>query len=353
MSKLRVLIVDDAVVVRRILTDALGSDPDIEVSSAANGRIGLAKIEQIKPDLVTLDVEMPELDGLGTLREIRKVNQTLPVIMFSTLTERGAEATLSALAAGASDYVTKPANVGNVNVAISRIKQELIPKIKALCGQRQVQEPPPVVAPIVVHAPTSTRADIVAIGISTGGPNALSNMMPMLPKELPVPVVIVQHMPPIFTKLLADRLREQCKIDVCEGVEGMELRPGRAVIAPGGSHMVIKRGAKSLVVGINQDAPENSCRPAVDVLFRSVTSICRDRVLGVVMTGMGSDGLRGCELIRQAGGQVIVQDEATSVVWGMPGFVARAGLAQRQLPLSQIAGEIVRRTSSAPMALAS
>ena len=343
MAKLRVLIVDDAVVVRRILTDALGSEADIEVTTAANGRIALSKIAQYNPDIVTLDMEMPEMDGLTTLRELRKLYPKLPIIMFSTLTERGAAATFDALAAGANDYVTKPANVGSVAIAFARIKADLIPKIKALCGIHEA----PVIAPRPERAlppvPVATQGiDIVAIGVSTGGPNALSAMLPHLPKNLPVPVVIVQHMPALFTKLLADRLAAQCAMGVKEGAAGMQLAPGQIIIAPGGSHMVLTRVGTSVVVGTNMEPPQNSCRPAVDVLFRSVTSIYRGRTLGVILTGMGSDGLRGCEMIRDVGGEVIVQDEASSVVWGMPGYVARAGLAKKVLPLNEIANEIVR-----------
>jgi two-component system chemotaxis response regulator CheB len=350
MPKLRVLIVDDAVVVRRILTDALSAEPDLEVFGAANGRIALAKIPQVNPDIVTLDMEMPEMDGLTTLRELRKLYPKLPVIMFSTLTERGAAATLDALAAGANDYVTKPANVGSVAAAFSRIKADLIPRIKALCG---VREPEPI-APAPVKAAGSATPlrvasgvgvqpiDIVAIGVSTGGPNALSVMLPMLPKDLPVPVVIVQHMPPLFTKLLAERLAVQCQLGVREGAPGMIVNAGEITIAPGGSHMVVQRLGNNVVVGTNMLPPQNSCRPAVDVLFRSVAYVYGGRTLGVILTGMGNDGLRGCEMLREAGGQVIVQDEASSVVWGMPGFVARAGLARKILPLDQVAGEIVR-----------
>ena len=346
LPKLKVLIVDDAVVVRRILTNALSADPLLEVSGAANGRIALQKLELINPDIITLDIEMPEMDGLTTLRELRKTHPKLPVIMFSTLTERGAGATLDALAAGANDYVTKPANVGSVSVAIGRIKDELIPKIKALCG---VKEAPVIeVAPLPprlasVPVPNGHAIDVVAIGISTGGPNALSVLIPQLPRELAVPMVIVQHMPPIFTKLLSDRLAAQSQIGVVEGVTGMVLRPGQAIMAPGGNHMVVRRLGGSVYVETNQQAPENSCRPAVDVLFRSVAAAFGPRVLAVIMTGMGNDGLQGCSAIRQAGGEVYVQDEASSVVWGMPGFVARAGLALKTLPLANIAGEIVRR----------
>jgi two-component system chemotaxis response regulator CheB len=345
MPKLRVLIVDDSVVIRRILSDALGAEPDLEVSSAANGRIALQKIPQFNPDVVTLDMEMPVLDGLSTLRELRKLNRRLPVIMFSTLTERGAAATLDALAAGANDYVTKPANVGSVAEAFSRISRDLLPKIKALCKVPEAVAPAagvPTVRTVARPAAPSQPIDVVAIGVSTGGPAALSEMLPRLPKDFRVPIVIVQHMPPMFTKLLADRLALQCAIGVKEGAPGMPLAPGQAIIAAGGSHMVVQNVGGRVVIGTNMDAPQNSCRPAVDVLFRSVCSVYGGRVLGVIMTGMGSDGLRGCEQLREAGGRVIVQDEASSVVWGMPGFVARAGLAEKVLPLDQIAAEITR-----------
>lgn len=351
MPRIRVLIVDDAVVVRRILTDALSSDPDLEVVTAANGRIALAKIAQINPDVITLDMEMPELDGLSTLRELRKTHPKLPVIMFSTLTERGAEATFNALAAGANDYVTKPANVGSVASAISRIKDELIPKLKALCGRADTAPPAGRAEPVVPRLPqpsgpatASGRVEIVAIGVSTGGPNALSAMLPQLPADLPVPVVIVQHMPPVFTKLLAARLDDACDLRVLEGAAGMPVLPGQVIVAAGGTHMVVERRAGRVQIATNNEPPENSCRPAVDALFRSVAATYGRAALGVVLTGMGSDGLRGCEHLREAGGRVLAQDEQTSVVWGMPGFVARAGLADRVLPLNEIAPEIVRRT---------
>jgi two-component system chemotaxis response regulator CheB len=281
MPKLRILIVDDSVVVRRILTDALSAEPDLEVISAAHGRIALAKLVQVNPDLVTLDMEMPELDGLSTLKELRKTHPKLPVIMFSTLTERGGAATLDALAAGANDYVTKPSNVGSVGIAISRIKDELIPKIRALCGIQQpvVSDPaPPKRKPPL---PIKRGAiEVVAIGVSTGGPNALSEMLPLLPRELPVPVVIVQHMPPLFTKLLADRLSAHCSIGVKECVAGMPLVAGEAVLAAGGSHMVVQKSGAQVVVGTNMEPPQNSCRPAVDVLFRSVASVFGASSLG-------------------------------------------------------------------------
>lgn len=364
MSKVRVLIVDDAVVIRRLVGDVLGSDPDIEVvGTAANGRIALQKITQCNPDVVTMDVEMPDMNGIETVREVRKTWPKLPVIMFSTLTERGGAATLDALAAGASDYVTKPANVGSVTAGLEAVRRDLIPKIKALAGRMALPPPRPAAAapaspvaatrPVMPPAPfPAVRAasggalDVLAIGVSTGGPNALAAMLPGLAKTLPVPVVIVQHMPPMFTRLLAERLNAQCALDVVEGQAGMALAPGRVYIAPGDFHMVLERQGTGHVIALNQAPPENSCRPAVDVLFRSVVEHFGARTLGVILTGMGQDGLRGCELIREAGGQVLAQDEATSVVWGMPGFVARAGLADRVLPLDMIAAEISRRCTA-------
>ena len=347
MNKIRVLVIDDAVVVRRIVTDVLSADPEIEVvGTAANGRIGLAKIPQLNPDVITLDIEMPEMDGLETLAALRKVHPRLPVIMFSTLTQRGAVTTLEALALGANDYVTKPANVGSVAAAQQSLRDQLIPKIKALCTKyRRVAKafsPPPVVIPRPVFK-TPSPVSVVAIGVSTGGPNALCEVLQAIPASLPVPIVIVQHMPPMFTKLLAERLNKQCAIEVHEGVFAERLQPGHAYLAPGDYHMVVKRDASGVALAIHQGPAENSCRPAVDVLFRSVVEVYGAGTLGVIMTGMGQDGLHGCESIHAVGGQVVVQDEESSVVWGMPGFVARAGLADNILPLDMIAGEIISR----------
>jgi len=357
MRKIRILVVDDSVVIRRMVTDALSADPALEVAgSAANGRIALSKIPQVNPDLITLDIEMPEMDGLETLRELRKTYHKLPVIMFSTLTERGASATLDALALGANDYVTKPSNVGSATAALERIREQLIPKIKAHCPLASPSSVQPATA---LPRPTSTpralpkleiRApgapvEIIAIGVSTGGPNALAEVIPQLPASLPVPVVIVQHMPPVFTKLLAERLSSKSQIRVEEGQPGENLVPGRAWVAPGDFHMAVERGKAGVHLITHRQPPENSCRPAVDVLFRSVAEVYGPRSLGVVMTGMGQDGLRGSERIREAGGRILAQDEATSVVWGMPGFVAQAGLAEKVLPLNQIASEIVLRVS--------
>jgi two-component system chemotaxis response regulator CheB len=348
VPKIRVLVVDDAVVIRRLVSDELAADPAIEVvGTAANGRIALNKLTHVNPDLVILDVEMPELDGLATLREIRKTHPKLPVIMFSALTERGASATLDALSLGASDYFAKPSSSSGIESSLQVIRDELIPAIKALCGRAGIGVAPPS-APATVAAPARPRTgtgiiEIVAIGASTGGPNALADVFAGLPADFPVPIVIVQHMPPMFTRLLAERLSAQSRLAVEEGRPNSVLRPGHAWLAPGDFHMTVSRDALQTRIQLNQNPPENSCRPAADVLFRSVAHVYGANALGVILTGMGQDGLRGCELIRAAGGQVLAQDEATSVVWGMPGFVAKAGLADRVMPLSLIASEIVRR----------
>ena len=351
MPPIRVLAVDDSVVIRKILTDALSADPELEiVGTAPDGRIAVAKIPQTNPDLITMDVEMPVMNGLEALAEIRKQYPKLPVIMFSTLTERGASATLEALSLGASDYVTKPSNVGSPLAAIARVRLELIPKIKALCPRLvSVAKPSPKLSlsPVRVTVPVQARPrqriDVLAIGTSTGGPNALATVIPALPADLAVPVVIVQHMPPIFTRLLAERLSTHSRIRVVEAESGQVLRPGTAWIAPGDYHMTLRRSGGDVSIELNQNPPENSCRPSVDVLFRSVAQLYGSHALGLVMTGMGADGVRGSERIREAGSEVIVQDEASSVVWGMPGMVAAAGQADGIYPLDALAQEVTRR----------
>ena len=353
MSKIRVLVVDDAVVVRRLVTDLLSADPELEVVGvAANGKLALAKLEQLAPDLITLDIEMPEMDGLETLVQLRQRHPKLPVIMLSTLTERGASATLEALARGASDYVTKPASAGSLALAQAQIRDQLIPKIKALFGRATLPRPP-ILPPRAVPGPVTpslpsrptlpSRADILAIGVSTGGPNALAAVLSLLPADFPMPIVIVQHMPPVFTRFLAERLNAACQIDVQEGEEGGELRPGLAWIAPGNYHMTLRREGASVRLVLNQEPPEHSCRPAVDPLFRSAAGLFGAHTLSLVLTGMGHDGMHGADAIRQLHGQVVAQDEASSVVWGMPGAVVSAGLADRVLPLDQIADELMQR----------
>jgi two-component system chemotaxis response regulator CheB len=345
MTPIRILVVDDSVVIRKVLSETLAEDRGLEVvGTASDGRLGLAKIAQLHPDLVTLDVEMPVLNGLQTLAELRKLYPRLPVVMFSTLTEHGAAAALDALALGASDYATKPSNSGNMAVAVEAIRRELIPKIKALCRApvAKLRLPPP--RPTMpVRRPANRRIEIVTIGSSTGGPNALAEVLPRLPRDFPVPIVMVQHMPPIFTRLLAERLSSHSAIPVHEAKAEDVIVPGQAWIAPGDFHMKLKRAASGWRLELNQEQRENSCRPAVDVLFRSVAEAYGGGTLGVVMTGMGSDGVIGAQPIRRRGGEVIVQDEATSVVWGMPGLVCAAGEADGVYPLAQLGQEITRR----------
>jgi two-component system chemotaxis response regulator CheB len=361
----RVLVVDDSVVVRRLVSDVLAADPDIEVvATASNGRLALARIDQMAPDLVTLDIEMPELDGIATLRELRKRGNRVPVIMFSTLTERGAAATLDALEAGASDYVTKPANVGSISESLEQVRQSLVPKIKALVPRPSSRGPAATVprqavatvgaaAPAprqFVAAPRRTQRSpfrVLVVGCSTGGPDALARLLADLPADLPVPVAVVQHMPPVFTRQFAMRLDRTSPFHVVEAHGAEILEPGTVYIAPGDFHLsLVTAGARTLTA-VEQGPPENFCRPAVDVLFRSAAAVFGPDVLAVVLTGMGADGRRGSQDVVTAGGSVIVQDEATSVVWGMPGAVAQAGTAEEVLPLGELALAISRRLTRA------
>ena len=353
MRKIRVLVVDDSTVIRRLLSDTLAEDPQIEIAgTAANGKIAIAKLTQVNPDIVTLDMEMPEMNGIETLVELRKTHPKLPVIMFSTLTQRGAEATFDALAKGASDYVTKPANVGSVSASLQNVRQQLVPKIKALCpwlspslvkvSSAKVNTTPRVRKPNIA---VETRIDMIGIGVSTGGPNALAKILPKLPARFPMPIMIVQHMPPIFTKHLANRLNGMCNIGVVEASHGEIVQPGIAYIAPGDFHMSVRRQGVRLIIELDQAPPENSCRPAVDVLFRSLAQNYGPSLSATILTGMGQDGLRGCEIVRDAGGTIQVQDEATSVVWGMPGVVANAGLADKVIPLEEIATHLMQQAS--------
>lgn len=421
------MLVDDAVVVRHVLTDTLSRDSELEVvGTAADGRLALEKLPSLNPDVVVLDVEMPNMDGIETLAVIKKQYPRIKVIMFSTLTSRGAAATMDALMLGADDYVCKPANVNSIGDAIERINDELVPRIKALHRSAQaVRATPPTsarthstpdaatrfmappaaptapvhaastpVTPIAPSTPSvprvspaspnvhTTRPDvssssrnqaapsthtrpaapvvngiaggrpqILAIAVSTGGPNALATFLPLLPADLAVPVVIVQHIPPMFSKALADRLNTKCGLHVAEGEPGAVLQAGDIWIAPGDYHMVVQREGALVRLSTNQAPPENSCRPAADVLFRSVAATYGAHALGLVMTGMGNDGLKGAHELVNVGARVIAQDEASSVVWGMPGAVAHAGIADRLIPLEQLAGEVVARVgTSKPVA---
>ncbi len=281
---------------------------------------------------------------MEALVEIRKLYAKLPVIMFSALTERGATITLEALARGASDYVAKPSSSETAERSQERVRKELLRKIKALCAGH-TPRPQPGFAPTAVSGRPLPRIDVIAIGTSTGGPGALSELIPQFSADLPVPIVIVQHMPPLFTRLLAERLDALAPLEVREAKEGQKLRRGQVWIAPGDQHMTVTRKGTDFLLNLNRDPQENSCRPAVDVLFRSVAQTYGANVLAIVLTGMGTDGTQGAAVIREAGGEVIVQDEESSVVWGMPGSVVAASLADRVFPLRGIAPEVLRRVS--------
>ena len=362
MARTRVLIVDDSVVVRKVLTDALARDPDVEVvGSAANGSIALQKITQVNPDVIILDVEMPDMDGVETVKRIRAGWPKLPVIMCSSLTERGADTTLRALANGASDYIAKPSRLDTSRVdAVGYFNAELLAKVKALSAQGSSlpaqaapvsqggwgypATPPQLEQPRVprIQGPRAP-VSVLGIGCSTGGPNALATLFEGLPRDLPVPILIVQHMPPLFTKLLADRLASSSGLTVTEARGGDLVEPGCAYVAPGDYHMTVVRDGVRMRIALNQEAPENSCRPAVDVLFRSLSKIYGPGVLATVLTGMGQDGTRGARAIVEAGGSLIVQDAATCVVPSMPGAVAAAGLAEEVYPLDRLSQELVFR----------
>lgn len=351
-DRIRVLVVDDSVVIRRLVTHALSEDQSLEVvGSAPDGSIGLSRVVQLNPDVITLDIEMPEMDGLEMLRRLRQTHKDVRVIMFSTLTERGGAATLEALSLGADDYVTKASNAGSLDRSMAALRQELIPKIKQFFQSEEIapspiarklcQVPPP--SPAERAAAFRIQPRIVAIGVSTGGPTALSAIIPTFPADFPLPILIVQHMPPVFTRLLAERLQTLTKLKVEEAAEGATVDAGKILIAPGNYHMRLRKNGLKSTITLDQAPPENSCRPAVDVLFRSVEEAYGAASIAVVLTGMGYDGLRGVQVLKAHGAYVIAQDEPSSVVWGMPGAIVNAGLADTVAPLVQVVPEILRR----------
>ncbi|HXB69860.1 MAG TPA: chemotaxis response regulator protein-glutamate methylesterase [Candidatus Acidoferrales bacterium] len=348
-ERIRVLVVDDSVVIRRLVTHALEQDPMLDVVGAAsNGVIALQRIPQLNPDVLTLDIEMPEMDGLETLRRVRRAYPQLRVIMFSTLTDRGAAVTLEALTLGADDYVTKASNEGSLDRSMTRLREELVPKIKQFfhvpgnngAGAR----PEAAHVSATLRQTAMVRPKVVAIGVSTGGPNALGAILPELPAGFPLPVLVVQHMPPLFTRLLAERLHSTCHLAVEEASDGVPVSAGKILIAPGDFHLKVASNGRGVHVRLDQSPPQNSCRPAVDVLFTSIAEVYGGAVIAVILTGMGQDGLHGAQILKAQGASVLAQDEASSVVWGMPGAVVNAGLADRVLPLDQVVRQILRLT---------
>jgi len=360
-NPLKVLVVDDTVVYRKIVSDVLSALPGIEVvGTAFNGKTALSRIATLHPDLLTLDIEMPEMNGLETLEQMRKTAPDVGAIMLSSLTREGGELTLRALELGAFDFITKPQE-GSMEDNTRAVHDAILPMLKAFARHKEIRAilkgkfgslgPAPTVSPRAagpVRAPVSVvkkeKSDIVAIGVSTGGPNALAQMMPKLPGDLGVPILIVQHMPPVFTQSLAKSLDAKCPFEVKEGADGEILLPNTAYIAPGGHHMKVAAGAdgKNRVIRITGDPPENSCRPSVDYLFRSVAHHFVGRATGVIMTGMGSDGTLGLKLMKRNGASVIAQSEETCIVYGMPKGPIEGGIVDTIAPLDRIADEICR-----------
>ncbi|HVH82388.1 MAG TPA: chemotaxis response regulator protein-glutamate methylesterase [Stellaceae bacterium] len=341
---IRVMVVDDSAVIRGLVARTLEAEGDIKiVSSVGDGRAAVAAIERNPVDVVVLDIEMPVMDGLTAIPLLMKARPGIKILMASTLTRKNAQITLRALAAGAADFLLKPSAVREILGPVS-FNRDLLTKVRELGARarRAFREPlpngrlapPPENPNRIPLRPSVLRApEVIAIGSSTGGPQALLQVMKALGPTVRVPILITQHMPPTFTAILAAQIGRQCGLPTVEGRDGESARAGNVYVAPGNFHMTIDAGH---VIRLNQGAQENYCRPSVDPMLRSVVEVYRSRVLAVMLTGMGHDGLAGCQAVVQAGGAVIAQDEATSVVWGMPGAVAKAGLCMAVLPLAEI-----------------
>jgi two-component system chemotaxis response regulator CheB len=350
-NRVRVLVVDDSAVVRGLIARFLGEDPTIEVvATAAHGALALAGLRRSPADVVVLDIEMPVMDGLTALGEILREFPKVRVIMASALTLRNAELGLKALQLGASDYISKPEG-GLANA--DEFKRDLISKVRALGGRANPQPTAPPPSPPrnsmtqTFVRPPKIRPTVITIGASTGGPPVLLQLFESLRGAAPQPILLTQHMPPSFTALLAEQLTRVSGRACAEARDGEPIRPGQCYVAPGGWHMVVDRDGATPVVRLNQDPPENFCRPAVDPMLRSAARVYGNGVLAAILTGMGADGAKGCEAVAQAGGRFIVQDEATSVVWGMPGAAAATGLAECILPMGEIGPWIRRATAVA------
>ena len=368
-DKLRVMVVDDSVVIRGMISRWIDAEPDMEVSaSLRTGLDAVNQLERVRPDVAVLDIEMPELDGISALPQLLAKKRDLVIIMASTLTRRNAEISFKALSLGASDYIPKPESTREASAA-ETFHHDLIQKIRHLgarARRRTVAGPDPAVAPAperargvsvpvqpaaapVAHLPLARRPfgvlapRVLLIGSSTGGPQALMTLVadigPVIDR---FPVLITQHMPPTFTTILAEHLARASRRPAHEAVDGEIVKPGRIYLAPGGRHMRVVRHGAETAIALDDGPPVNFCKPAVDPLFNSAIDVWQGSIMSVILTGMGSDGMRGGKEIVAAGGSVIAQDEATSVVWGMPGAAANAGICAAVLPLNQIAPKLVR-----------
>ncbi len=364
-TKLKILIVDDTVVYRKIVSDVLAEIPDVEVvGTAHNGKAALVKISSLKPDLITLDIEMPEMNGLKVLETLKQQGSEVGAIMLSTLTLEGGEMTMKALELGAFDFIPKPQE-GTMAENRQAVKDALSPILKAFMRSQSIRSILSGKAPIktlrtnrsqvtstrplqsqrlALKTYRKTKSEIIAIGISTGGPKALAEMLPKIPNDIGVPILIVQHMPPVFTLSLANSLNSKCKIQIKEATDGEPIDANIAYIAPGGKQMKIVAGSdgKKRVIKITDDPPENSCKPSVDYLFRSVADHYVGRATGVIMTGMGSDGTKGLRKMKETGATIIAQSEDSCVVFGMPREPIESGLADIVASLDLIANEITK-----------
>ena len=350
-----VMVVDDSAVIRGFFRRALESDPSIKViASAGNGQYALDNMGRYDIDVIVLDIEMPVMDGMTALPKLLAMDPTVKVVMASTLTEKNADISLQALSKGAADYIPKPSTANEIHSA-QGFKRELIEKVKALGMARRgpasrapragaVAAPAvgkaPLASPIALCAPSTATPTVLAIGSSTGGPQALMKMVVGLGKDFALPIFITQHMPVKFTAILAEHLGSATGCEAAEGVDGEVVKPGRIYVAPGDHHMLVERRGAEVIIRVTSTEPENYCRPAVDPMLRSIAKAYRDKALSVLLTGMGHDGTVGGQAIVDAGGTVLAQDEATSVVWGMPGAAAAAGVCAAVLPLQNIAAHV-------------
>lgn len=350
-ERISVLIVDDSRLFRSALEEALVGQKDVVVvGSVFSGAKAIEFIRQNPPDVVTLDVEMPGMDGLATLEQINAFNagrpraQTVGVVMVSAFTRRGADITVKALQSGAFDFVTKPSGP-SAPANLATLREEVLARIRACARHRAgstsaaAPAPPPTTVGAQAIRPTAVVRAVV-IAASTGGPRALNDMLPELCKRVDLPILIVQHMPSGFTRSLAESLARQTGRKVLEATDGAALQSETVYIAPGGRHLLVRGPAATPQTGLTDQPPENGCRPSADVLFRSAASVFGNTVAAIILTGMGRDGTAGLGAIKRAGGYVFAQDEATSVVWGMPGSAVEAGVTDELLPLNQIARSV-------------
>ncbi len=359
----KVVVADDSVLFRRVIAEALKSLSDVEVvGNAPNGKLAVQRVRELKPDLLTLDMEMPEMDGLAVLDALRQAGEDTMVIVVSALTQRGGRLTIQALEKGAVDFITKPDVMGAENGCTAVLK-ELGPRVRALAHRRAIRNmlkgaPRPVLAstlqPVsksvdlgqvsetMMRVASATKPEMILIGVSTGGPNALAQLLPAIPGSIGVPILLVQHMPPVFTQSLAESLSSKCALRVCEASHNQKVEPNTVYIAPGGRQMRVAPGnGGSKVIEITDDPPENNCKPAVDYLFRSVANQFPGRAMAVILTGMGSDGTLGLRLLKRHGCHIVAQDESSCVVFGMPKAAIDAGVVDAVLPIEAIAARIV------------